>query len=258
MNDKTKKSIAESLETEEILIPHMPYLLQDFWDLGSAIEEIINAVGELSFAEQPPRSLDLGCGKGAVSIRLASRYGFRATGIDAMPEFLEDAKKKAVEHNVSDRCTFIESDIHEYILKNRDFDLVILASLGGILGKNSATANKMRSQICAGGYILIDDGFLKSKARFDRKGYSHYRDYEVTKKELTSFGDSLIKEISTSLVSKEINEKYLERLSIRAEELGDRHRELKKPLREYLDLQIEECEVLEREIEGMIWILKKK
>ena len=79
MNEKTKKSVAESLETEEILIPHMPFLLQAFWDLGSAIEEIVQAAGKLPISAHPSRSLDLGCGKGAVSIRLAKKYGFKVT-----------------------------------------------------------------------------------------------------------------------------------------------------------------------------------
>ncbi len=45
------------------------------------------------FADGETHLLDLSCGKGAVSVRTAARFGYRKTGIDVMAAFLEDALK---------------------------------------------------------------------------------------------------------------------------------------------------------------------
>jgi ubiquinone/menaquinone biosynthesis C-methylase UbiE len=54
--------------------------------------------------------LDLCCGNGRVSICMA-RKGFKATGVDISNAFIRDAKKKAEEHNVSGKVTFLEGDV---------------------------------------------------------------------------------------------------------------------------------------------------
>ena len=42
MTDDTQQVLADSLTAEDTaLIPHLPYLLQDLWDLGSDPQEII-------------------------------------------------------------------------------------------------------------------------------------------------------------------------------------------------------------------------
>ena len=71
-----------------------------------------------------------------------------------MPKFLNDAYKMANEYGVSNLCTFIEQDILSYVREDHDFDIVILASLGGLLGNNVDTINELRSQTRAGGYII--------------------------------------------------------------------------------------------------------
>jgi hypothetical protein len=43
----------------------------------------------------------------------------------------------------------------------------------------------------------------------------------------------------------------------RSSELIDQYPELKKDLNCYLDVQREECDILNRELEGIIWVLEK-
>ena len=88
MKSESKKSIAESLEIEEGLLVYMPYLLQDLWALGSSVDQIIQVFYTIHSPEKNINVLDLACGKGAVSVMLASKYGYSITGIDAMPEFI--------------------------------------------------------------------------------------------------------------------------------------------------------------------------
>ncbi len=255
MNNKSDQSVANSLEVKESLLPYMSYLLQDLWALGSSVNQILDLIDTLSLSSA--KVLDLGCGKGAVSVQLASNFGFDIVGVDAMPEFLKDANKKSSEYQVSNHCTFIEQDILTYVMDKYSFDIVILASVGGVLGSNKDTIKKLRTQVRSGGYIIIDDGYLKKRKVLNRKGYKHCRNYKKTVEELTIFGDRLFAEISTADVSAEINNEYLKVIENRSIELIGQHPELKKDLNNYLDLQKEECEILESEFEGMIWVLEK-
>jgi len=90
-----------------------------------------------------------------------------------------------------------------------------------------------------------------------RKGYEHYQNYEKTVQELTFFNDRLLTEISTTEVSRKINDEYLKVIENRCMELISQYPELKKDLKNYLNLQREECDILNSELEGMIWVLKK-
>jgi cyclopropane fatty-acyl-phospholipid synthase-like methyltransferase len=254
---KSEKSIAESLEVSKRLLPHIPFLLQDLWVLGSSVDQIIEVVGSLKSLSPLKKILDIGCGKGAVSIQLVARYGFQAVGIDAMTSFLEDAEKKASEHNVSHLCQFINQDIDEYVSNDHDYDLVILAALGGIFGAFKNTIAKLRTQIHTGGFIIIDDGYLKKHNHLDRKGYGHYKNYDDTARELTLFGDQILNQVNTLEVSKNINREYLELIKLRGAELISKHPELKKDIDDYIRLQAEECDVLDNEIEGALWVIRK-
>ena len=136
MNGKSQQSVANSLEAEEKLLPYMPYLLQDLWALGSSVNQILDLISTLPLSSDSAKVLDLGCGKGAVSIRIASKFRFDVVGVDAMSEFLKGARRKSSEYRVSDLCCFIERDILTYVTNEHNFDIVILASLGGIFGSN--------------------------------------------------------------------------------------------------------------------------
>ncbi|RQV98859.1 MAG: class I SAM-dependent methyltransferase, partial [Calditrichaeota bacterium] len=92
MTNQSEKSLLNSLEVEKKLLPHMPFMLQDLWGLGSSVDEILEMTRTLHLDSGNTRVLDLGCGKGAVSVQLASNFGFRVTGIDVMPAFLEEAR----------------------------------------------------------------------------------------------------------------------------------------------------------------------
>jgi ubiquinone/menaquinone biosynthesis C-methylase UbiE len=238
MSGRSEQSIANSLEVDKRLLPYMPFLLQDLWSLGSSIDYIIDVVGGLNLPSYQTKVLDLGCGKGAASIRIASEFGFQAVGIDVIPEFLEEARKKAVEYQVSHLCEFINRDIMEYVTVDHDFDMVILASLGGIFGSFKDTIAALRRQVRSDGYMLIDDGYLREAGFLKRKGYAHYRNHKDTIKELTAFNDSLIEEISTTGVSLKINDEYMKSIEKRGMELVAKHPELEVDIKLYVKVKI--------------------
>jgi len=236
----------------------MPYLLQDLWALGSSVDAIVEAVNALTLSPSDTKVLDLGCGKGALSIQLAAKWGVMCVGIDAMAAFLEEAKIKAEAYQVSHLCQFIEKDILEYVKVEHDFDVVLFASLGGVLGTLNDIIAKLRTQVRPGGYIIIDDGYLKKRQHLKRKGYEHYRNYDNTIQALTAYNDILIKEMNTTDLSQKINKEYLEVIGKRCAELMGQRPELREDLTVYMRRQEEECRILDEELEGAVWLLQKK
>jgi len=75
MATSVEESIAVSLEAEHSLIAYMPHLIQDLWAMGCALKQIVEAASSLGLSAGEARALDLGCGKGAVSVRLAETCG---------------------------------------------------------------------------------------------------------------------------------------------------------------------------------------
>ncbi|MEW5953106.1 MAG: hypothetical protein AB1815_05035 [Bacillota bacterium] len=69
-----EEKLAKSLTAESTrLIPFLPYLLQDLWELGSSPKDIIDMASKHIniYISNKTKVLDLACGKGAVSIRLS-------------------------------------------------------------------------------------------------------------------------------------------------------------------------------------------
>ncbi|MFO7892045.1 MAG: class I SAM-dependent methyltransferase [bacterium] len=258
MTDDIEQSISDSLEADKKLLGYMPFLLQDMWALGCSVEDIVAAVGSLHLAPESIKILDLGCGKGAVCVRVASEYQLKAVGVDAMSAFLQDAVHKAEEYHVSHLCQFVEQDIRKYVSAEHNFDVVVLASLGGILGSVKNTVSKLRTQIRSDGYMIIDDGYLRGKSTLDRKGYEHYRNHEETVRELTRSGDHLVREINTTDISRKINDKYLNLIKKRGVELVDKHPDLKENIRSFIQYQSEDCYLINNQIEGALWVVQKR
>ena len=58
--------------------------------------------------------LDVGCGNALYSLELARKGAAKVVGIDIAEVMIGLCKKSAEEQNLSDRCTFIQTDLLEY------------------------------------------------------------------------------------------------------------------------------------------------
>ena len=81
--------------TEIELFPYLSYILQDTWEIGTPPDIIIDLVQKHAKDYSKLKVLDLGCGKGAVSVKLAHKLRCKCYGIDAIKEFIDEANKKA-------------------------------------------------------------------------------------------------------------------------------------------------------------------
>ena len=259
MSGDLEKSMSESMEAHPEILPYLPHLLSDMWALGSSPDKVIEMVRPLNLPAETTRVLDLGCGKGAVCIQLAKNFGFKVVGVDASEPFLADARTRAKQYSVDSRSKFLNADIREFVKTARNYDLVILASLGGIFGGYKQTIEVLRSVIKSGGYMIIDDGFLRGEKPLQRPGYSHYLPHQAVIKGLTSFEDQLISEvILTNEENSAIDREYIGALKKRSIPLIKKQPELKKLIDKYIENQEVECDIIENNLTGAIWLLRKQ
>jgi len=261
---ETDEQLAASLSAETTdLLPFLPYILQDFWELGSDPEIMCALIQKHVKLSPETMVLDLACGKGAVSVRIAERFQTRVKGIDLLPEFIEYAKQKAREHNVVDLCEFIVEDINEAVNIEEDYDVVVFGAAGAVLGPPADMLRKLKSVIKTGGYILIDECYLPDNVKQSEvKCKNHYEFltgnqwavlFQETGLELvdTDFGES-----NTTPAS---GDSYtgMAFITTRANELIAKYPDKKEIFEGYIRNQQNEYDDLENTLVCVTWILRK-
>lgn len=73
--------------------------------------------------------LDVGCGMGKTSCRLAQEIGCTVIGLDIMPQMIKESRQRAKKMGVSDKVSFIRCDAKNLPLKPGLFDSVIIESV---------------------------------------------------------------------------------------------------------------------------------
>jgi len=258
MNKIQIQDITEYFDVTRELIPYIPELLADLWALGSSPELIVEWLRPLGLPPNSTHVLDAGCGKGAVAITLAKEFDFQVLGVDFFQPFVSEAKEKARERGVAGLCQFEYADIRDTLRKTRDFDIVIYAAVDGVLGEFNQCVGQLRQSIRPGGYMIIDDGFLATTTKIEFPGYEHYVSREETLLQLTSHGDTLLREkISSAEDMKALNRRNTKLISKRAEQLAQRHPEIADSFLRYVEQQKRESKILETEMSSAVWLIQK-
>jgi SAM-dependent methyltransferase len=246
-------------QVKQTLLPFLPDLLQDLWALGSSPDIIVEWIQDLDLHGSTVTVLDLGCGKGAVSIPLADRFGFRVEGIDLFEPFLDEARNRADSMGVGSLCTFRQADISETLASAKDFDLVVYSSIGFILGTVEQTIGILRDAARPGGYILLDDGCRTHQDPIPFPGYENYIPYDETIQQLTRYGDRILKEKRLSVEEmKAVNDWNTEHIRRQVDRLAAEHPDRSSLFYEYLESERKECEILETLFQGALWLIQKQ
>ncbi|MBS3872292.1 MAG: methyltransferase domain-containing protein [Firmicutes bacterium] len=249
---QVEEKLAKSLTAESTeLIPYLPYLLQDLWELGSSPKDIIEIIERHVQVSRQTKVLDLACGKGAVSVRLAEAFGCRVKGIDIMPEFIAFANKKANEYGLESLCEFQVGDINEFVMAERDYDLVVFGAAGDVLGGCEEAIRKLKSTVKGGGYIVLDDAYAKEEVLGKYLARNQWLMF------LQNAGVSLLDEKFTEDEEmKRLNEWQQACIVARATELQELYPEKAALFASYIRSQQDECDELENEIAGVLMIIR--
>ena len=258
LNNEQKVQVAKGFDATPELIPFIPFLLQDLFELGSSPQIIVQILKSLNLRIDST-VLDLASGKGAVSIQIAKSLGFFCKGIDLFKPFVEFANDKAVEVGVKHLCRFEVADINTAVTEERNYNVVILAAAETLLGEVHHTIRKLRNCIHEGGIIIYDGSYLNDESYLDNPDYKVIKNYFKTVEQLTSSGDEIITEVKVPIEETiRINRLYTEAIRKRADELAEIHPGKKNLFLGYVKKQEEECSIIETELTGCIWCIRKK
>lgn len=244
--------VVRSLDGEDTgLYRYLPYLLQDIWELGSSPEVIIQMARD--HAGGRINVLDLCCGKGAVSVRLAHATGCRVKGIDAMEAFIDVARLMADGYGVSGLCSFEVGDIRKSVGKEAGYDLVIMGAAGDVLGGMDATVARLKKVVGNNGLILIDDAFCEDGTA--RDGYRTRREI------MEIFARNGVELIREAIIGRDwqkaCNAANNDSIARRAAELKKSFPDKGTMFDDYVKRQLAECDILENEVTCVAWLLRK-
>lgn len=146
-------SIPHSLNAPDRALPILAEFFAPLTALGCAPRRIVRWLRDAGISRRHTL-LDLGCGKGAVSIAAARALGCRTVGVDAFEPFLVSARAAAARSCVETLCDFRHGDVHRVGASvHSRFDAVVLLN---VLPLDEALPI-VRRWTKPGGIYIIDD-----------------------------------------------------------------------------------------------------
>lgn len=242
-----EESVATAMDYDDAaILSYLPYILQDFWEIGSSADSLLNIVKENKSNYSNLEILDLGCGKGAVSIKLASELKCNCFGVDAIEDFILEAKLKAHQYSISSKCKFEFGDARIRIKDLGKFDVIILGSIGPVFGNYFETLTLLKKNLSEDGIIILDDGYVD-----DNKSYIHPN--VVKRTELLQQIDDAKMQVLQEYIDLgdnkrdeyELEYNYIKK---RCSELIEKYPEKKKIFEDYIIKQKEEYNHLENDL----------
>lgn len=254
-SEDERAQVAAGLDATPELLPWLPELLADLWELGGSPALVAAWLGGLDLP-RGARALDLGCGKGAVCLTLARDLGFRVHGVDLFEPFLVEARARAAEWGLADRCRFEKGDLRAVVRTVSGYDAVVYASVGA-LGPLDECVRALRSCVREDGLMVIHEGFLAPGTGAET-GFASLAGYEETRRRLTSCGDEILREhVLSPEDMKAIDERCIESIEGRARGIAAAHPCAASLALGYADHQRRAAAAWERAVRSAAWLLRK-
>jgi cyclopropane fatty-acyl-phospholipid synthase-like methyltransferase len=252
MENLKRKEFQNSLDlTSDELERYSPELLNGLWELGSVPEYIIELIARNDLGKNKS-IIDLGCGKGAVLVKLAQRFDIKAIGVDIVVDFIEEANIYAKKFAVSDMVEFKTQNILETLNKTTKQDIVIYGYDSDLLGDLESTLKHLKNCVKEEGYILLEFMFAEQLT-----------EGMVNNNEMTNIieqsGFRILDRIDWNRETlKQTNRQNTGVIQENVKRLICLYPDKEEIFNEYLQNQIDECEELENEYICTTLLLRQK
>jgi len=252
-----EESIAAAMDAQQDIriIPYLPYIFQDFWELGTPPEFVIDIIRKHCGDYAGLRILDLGCGKGAVSVKTAAALNCHCYGIDAIPEFIDAAKEKAAEYGVEELCRFEVGDIRVRIEELDTFDVIILGATGPIFSDYYTALTAIAKHLTDTGIAIVEEAYIDDTSTYRHPAYLFRKDllqqFEQAGMELADETQCDYGEIA------DMNQE-MDHITRRCRELIAKHPEKASLFENYIRKQASENDALDNDLSGSTMVLKKR
>lgn len=253
------ESVINSLDGKNTeMYPFIPYLLQDLWEMGSSSENVLNMLNKNDVPQKFSNLniFDLGCGKGGISIPIVKKLNASVTGVDGMADFIADAVAKSKEWGVENKCNFLYGDIRSAVQNYSNFNIIILGSIGNVLGDVKQTLSKLEKCLVPNGYVLLDDAYIPDELKLESDNYLSEKEFYNQIKQSNFDVIEIIKHSAESFVDE--NNQMFNKIKKRAGELSVFHPDKKHLFKFYLASQTNENLLLEKSLQCFTVLLKKK
>lgn len=250
-----EESIAAAMDVQQdiAIIPYLPYIFQDFWELGTPPDFVIDLIRRNFENYADLRILDLGCGKGAVSVKAAAVLSCHCHGIDAIPEFIETANEKAIEYGVESLCLFEAGDIRIKIEELDAFDVIILGATGPVFGDFRTALTAISKHLTDTGIVIIEEAYINDDSTYQHPPYIFRKDLLM---QYEQAGMHLVDEIQCNYGEIANMDNEMENISRRCTELKALHPDMSGLFDNYIKNQATENEALENNLSGSTMVLK--
>ena len=258
MSALSDEALAAFFQVDPTILHLVPDLLADVWALGSDPEQIVRQLQAAGLAPAA-RVLDLGCGKGAVSLAVAEAFAATVDGSDAFAPFVADAARRAEAVGLGQACRFRCEDLSTTAATARDYDAVLYISVGSVFGGPRDTVAALRRTIRPGGLIVLDDGYrVSDDDDVAFLGCKYMLSRHATIAGITAFGDRLVGErlILPEDLSAQ-NRAIMDVIEARADTLATRFPQHASALATYVARERAECEALDNRVQCVTWVIER-
>jgi ubiquinone/menaquinone biosynthesis C-methylase UbiE len=123
---------------------------------GSGRDEYTQKAFEMIPTIKQPRILDIGCGPGLQTIKLAKLTNGKIIGIDTHQPYLEQLEKSAKKEKLSDRIIILNQSMFDMDFPEKYFDIIWAEGSIFIIGFEKGL-NKWRKFIKKNGYLAVHE-----------------------------------------------------------------------------------------------------
>src|SRR3954447_9138041 len=118
------------------------------WDVAERDHELQNPtsaekvrlLGDYLRLTPDSRVLDIACGKAGPAVVLAEAYGCRVVGVERLPEFADEARRRVADRGLDHRIEVRTGDARELPLEPESWDAALCLGASFIWGTLAETA----------------------------------------------------------------------------------------------------------------------